>query len=498
MFTLFHSPLERLNEELKELEKELERLLVFIEKKSVPLIKNSKGKEIIDFLKKGKEVLESSRKNIGKIKSPNLPLELISINERIIKIIEAIELILKNSKTNPFYYLSNDFLENLKRIRSYFSGEFGVIPVLLKIIDKLEQIITKQKESRRSFIKLGAAHAVLLALSQLGIKDETKLKTLGEALIQKDYETIRKILKKETDTYTGNPKIEFRLPKIEDDPELKEYYIEKYLNPLRTILAGEKFSLKESINSIFPFGAKISDHLNLRKDLTFPIEGQSGIAVNFISEESYQVLDQNIFANGFALLPNHAITMKGENLLIKRDSKIPEKEYEEKRETDISPKKVKILSEKFEDLIAYSKEMDLAFTIFEVWDNSTIKSKRGVTFTTDVFEGEPVFMVRTKKSENFKYGSMEKGEVLLTSYYKKQFFTIDFILTTLKAYKGDRGSPLFNSRGEVIGMIFGVAQFRTNEPQAEELASLSLFVSSKCCLYFLREVETNLSIKLKA
>ena len=47
-------------------------------------------------------------------------------------------------------------------------------------------------------------------------------------------------------------------------------------------------------------------------------------------------------------------------------------------------------------------------------------------------------------------------------------------------------------------MIFGVAQFRTNEPQAEELASLSLFVSSKYILYFLREVETFLSIKLKA
>ncbi len=499
MFTLFHSPLEKLNEELKELEKELERLLIFIEKKSVPLVKNSKGKEIISLLKKEKKELESSQENIEKIKSPNLPLELISTNERIIKIIEAIEGILRSSKTNPFYYLSNDFLENLKRIRSYFSGEFGVIPALLKLIEKLEQTITKQKESRRKFLKLGAASGVLLFLSQLGIKPEElkeeEKNTLLEALRTRDYDRLRKILKNQSEPYTKKPKIEFHFPKQGEkiiasaNPEELEYLQEVYLHPLQAVLNREKFSAAETQEAIQPFQAVISERMDRKGEI--PQIKLNGIATTFVPEESFRNIDRFV-ARGFSLFPNHGLMQNGENLLLKREAEIPSKLRGEKG-VEVKTKVDKKFSEEFDHLIAYSEDLDLALSVFKMFYNSSAGSKRGVNFTTKVTEKEPLYLIRPKGSVNYGYGALEKGEVLLTSYYKEKWdYNMESILTTLNTHAGDSGSPVFNARGEVIGMLFGGLEFKELK-----ISYPSMVLSSRYILKFLQEAETFLSIKLK-
>ena len=69
---------------------------------------------------------------------------------------------------------------------------------------------------------------------------------------------------------------------------------------------------------------------------------------------------------------------------------------------------------------------------------------------------------------------------------------MESILTTLNTHAGDSGSPVFNARGEVIGMLFGGLEFKELK-----ISYPSMVLSSRYILKFLQEAETFLSIKLK-
>jgi hypothetical protein len=476
-------------QELKEDIERLESLLKLAKKqKDVAVLKEHYKKEAGQEEKLSERI--ERRLNIWLkriIKLINNEEELSPEKENLEKFKSQIEII-KNNLVRILAWQGelHDLIENgedWKGIKTKINEALGTFrsPGISSLIALLKQLESLEKrlrlaESRRGFLKKGA---IAIAGGALALTFSPKvLAKIHDLLEQHDYKELRKVFRENSILWKNQvkPKVNVYFPELikelisEKDPEIKKFIEDSLIWPINDILKKKRFTDEKSTVTPLTFiKSSVTKGTGILKNV------ERGMGCTFFNSTTIEQTKTSVAAlYGLILTAHHNLIAgtKGKGF-----------------ELYLNGKKHVMLEI---DIIITCKEMDFA-VFFLRFFLEYVKQPTGLRFTTSLREGEKVYIKRPAGSKNIKHGHTSKGVVFLTSYFSNTLLKrkhVDVALADFKGYSGDSGSPVFNSKDEVVGILVGVMDY----PEQRNLCSYFIrteqifYVLSIAKEYFSKEI----------
>ncbi len=339
--------------------------------------------------------------------------------------------------------------------------------------------------SRRKFLKTAGKAALGITITAgLGLSlesDAPLLDRIAQALEQDDYDKVKKELKSISIPFKGQirPTISIEIPKYlqktfqraKQDVQLKEELRQIFIESIKSIRKGEPFTEQETRNAI----TYINNYKFLRQE-GVKLINKTGNSVGT------SIFTRNIIDNAIKF---KTVSIRG--LLISvYHGHLDEASYRLYfKNQELLASTIKILSS--------SKEYDLMLYLFAPLFEQ-VREKTGVRFTTSLREGEEVYLLRYPTHPNYtKYGPISKGNVLMYSYFHPIMKTVDVTITNIESHEGDSGSPIFNKKGDVVGILRGGLVYNTTAQRR----CLNTFIRSEYVLKLLEETQKFFEKELK-